>query len=316
GLDALFADEPEPDDEAAPAAEPEPEPEPEPARPAGAHADWSALAAEPEDLGTSPAQAWDSSTEYVVESGWDRYRGSRWFVPSLLMLLVLVLLLGAYGVGRLFAAGVGDAAPTAAETARATVPASAPGEKVPGATHHTAKATSGPTKKPTTSAPSTRPWHGRVTAVAPASASAACVAHPAVDAAGHRVTYQPHNAIDGRRDTTWRCPGSAIGRRLVVRLPHAVPVGAVGLVPGYAKTDPVSGADRYAQNNRITAARWILGHGVTVVQHLSGSAKDRSMRSIRVPRTTTDRIVLQVLAVRSGPFHTTCVSEVRVARAG
>jgi hypothetical protein len=149
-----------------------------------------------------------------------------------------------------------------------------------------------------------------------ASAQAGCTAPSSVDAAGHPVTYEAANAIDGLADTTWRCPGKAIGKTLVLHLGGAVEVGEVGLVPGYAKTDPVSGANRYAENNRITAVRWTLGGGRTVVQHLGGSAADRSLRTIRVPETRTDTITLQVLAVREGPRNTTCISEVRVAKAG
>lgn len=271
-------------------------------RPVGAHADWDAV----DEPAPEGRPGW---TEYSVESAWDRFRISRAFVPALLALFALVLVGGAYGVGRIFAAGVQEAQPTASETARATVPASQPGVKVPGSGRHTA---SGRPKQAQQQA-SEHAWHGKVHAVSVGSASAACVAPPAVDAAGHRVTYQPANAVDGVRDTAWRCPGKAIGRELVVHLPHPVTVGEVGLVPGYAKTDPASHVDRYAQNNRITRLRWILGHGVSVVQRLDGSAHDRSMRTIRVPRTRTDRIVLQVLAVQRGPFDTTCVSEVRVA---
>jgi hypothetical protein len=281
-------------------------------RPAGAHADWSAAERfEPEEL--DPVAGGGRWTEYAVESGWERYRGSRWFVPSLLLLAALILVLAAYGVGRLFATGVHDARPTAGETRGVTVPASDPEEKSPGSAQHSQQPQARKPKPP--KARPAAPWRGKVTAVAPAGASAGCVDRPGVDAAGHRVTYQPRNAVDGRHDTAWRCPGRGIGQRLVVRLPRTVAVGAVGLVPGYAKTDPRSGADRYAENNRITAVRWRLGNGVSVVQHLDGAASDRSMQTVRVPRTRTHRIELQVLAVRQGPRNTTCVSEVRVGRA-
>lgn len=282
-------------------------------RPAGAHADWSAAERfEPEEL--APVAGGGQWTEYSAGSGWERYRGSRWFVPGLLLLAALLLVLAAYGVGRIFAIGVHDARPTAGETSGATVPASDPQEKSPGSAQHSQQPQTRQ-HKPKPPKARTAPWRGKVTAVAPAGASAGCVDRPGVDAAGHRVTYQPHNAVDGRHDTAWRCPGRAIGQRLVVHLRHTVAVGAVGLIPGYAKTDSTSGADRYAENNRITAVRWRLGNGVSVVQHLDGAASDRSMQTMRVPRTRTHRLELQVLAVRQGPRDTTCVSEVRVGRA-
>jgi hypothetical protein len=268
--------------------------------------------------GGAPEEAW---TEYTVQSGLAQFRESRWFVPALLVLAVLVLVLGAYGVGRIFATGVNDTAPVAGQTDQATVPASDPSEQQATSTRHQQQHQQQHRQqhrqhrqKSTHAHPAV--WKGAVTSTAIGSASAGCTAPSGVDAAGHKVTYQPANAVDGRADTAWRCPGKAIGRTLTIHLPRAVPVGEVGLVPGYAKTDPASGADRYAENNRITRVRWSLGKGRSVVQRLDGSAQDRSMRTIRVPRTTTDTITLQVLGVREGPRDTTCVSEVRVGRAG
>lgn len=271
---------------------------------------------EPEPAGAAD-EGW---TEYAVPSAFDTFRSSRWFVPALLVLAVLVLVLGAYGVGRIFATGVDDAAPVAGQTDTASVPASDPSASAPSASApsagHTGRATHRPPKPKKTVHTAQAVWKGPVSAVPVASAQAGCTAPSSVDAAGDPVTYQAANAIDGQADTTWRCPGKAIGKTLVLHLGDNVPVGAVGLVPGYAKTDPVSGANRYAENNRITEVRWTLGDGRTVVQHLSGSAADRSLRTIPVPRTETDTITLQVLAVQEGPRDTTCVSEVRVAKAG
>lgn len=298
----------------------------------GAHADWGTgkdqaegigvggLVGEPieepdpEPAGAAADEGW---TEYAVPSAFDTFRSSRWFVPALLVLAVLVLVLGAYGVGRIFATGVDEAAPVAGQTGTPSVPASEPSA---GHSGHSGRATHRPSKPNKTGRKSGHRahavWKGPVSAVPVASAQAGCTAPSSVDAAGHPVTYEPANAIDGQADTTWRCPGKAIGKTLVLHLGGDVAVGAVGLVPGYAKTDPVSGANRYAENNRITEVRWALGDGRTVVQHLSGSAADRSLRTIRVPRTETDTITLQVLAVQEGPRDTTCVSEVRVAKAG
>lgn len=305
------------------------------ARLGGAHADWAAGdrhetgELEPEGLGVGglvgepieespperaqpPEEGW---TEYSVQSGFDAFRSSGWFVPVLLVVAVLVLVLGAYGVGRIFASGVDQAAPVAGQTDRATVPASDP------SAHHSARATRTPPKAKKTrhhkhAKASQGPWKGPVSAVSLSSAQAGCTAPSSVDAAGHPVTYEAANAIDGQADTTWRCPGTAIGKKLVLNLGKNVQVGEVGLIPGYAKTDPQSGANRYAENNRITRVRWTFGDGHSVVQNLSGSAADRSLRTVRVPKTETHTVTLQVLAVQEGPRDTTCISEVRVARAG
>jgi hypothetical protein len=293
----------------------------------GAHADWGSeekglgvggLVGEPIEE-AEPAPGPDAGwTEYSVQSTFDAFRSSGWFVPALLVLAVAVLVLGAYGVGRIFATGVDEAAPVAGQTDRASVPASDPSAGHSGkATQRTPKPKKAGHQAGHKAAPRSQAvWKGPVSAVPVASAQAGCTAPSSVDAAGHPVTYEAANAIDGLADTTWRCPGKAIGKTLVLHLGGAVEVGEVGLVPGYAKTDPVSGANRYAENNRITAVRWTLGGGRTVVQHLGGSAADRSLRTIRVPRTETDTITLQVLAVRVGPRDTTCISEVRVAKAG
>jgi hypothetical protein len=89
-------------------------------------------------------------------------------------------------------------------------------------------------------------------------------------------------------------------------------VAEVGLVPGYAKTDAASGVDRYAENNRITKVRWRFDDGTTHVQTMSGSPGDRSMRTMRVPETSTRRVVLEILASQRGPRNTVAISEIRI----
>ena len=87
-------------------------------------------------------------------------------------------------------------------------------------------------------------------------------------------------------------------------------LGQVGLVPGYAKTDPASGVDRYAENNRITKVRWTLDDGVQVIQRLDPDPSSRAMQVLRVPRTTTDTVVLEILAVQRGQRATTAISTI------
>ncbi len=66
-------------------------------------------------------------------------------------------------------------------------------------------------------------------------------------------------------------------------------------MPGYAKTDPANGVDRYAENNRITRVRWRFDDGTTFVQRMSANPGDRSMRTMRIPVTQTSRVVLEIL---------------------
>lgn len=273
--------------------EPEPEPgliAPEPPRHAADEADDgsafdTALRDEPD------------ATEVEAATPWERARGSRWFVPVLLAGLALVLVVAAYGVGKIFAGNVGSG--TGAPTAARSTPA----------------ASAAATPRPTRSKPTKGAYKGRVKPVQVRRAAAGCVAAPAVDSSGHPVDYRPGNMIDGDRTTAWRCDGTAIGQQVTLKLPGSVKVAEVGLVPGYAKTDEKSGVDRYAENNRITRVRWTLGDGRSYTQTMSGDPKDRSMRTVRVPATTSDQITLQVLAVARGARNTTMISEVEVGAA-
>jgi hypothetical protein len=225
----------------------------------------------------------------------ERWRAASWFVPSLLAIVALVLVVSAYAAGKVLS---NDEEPTAR-------PSTAVNDTVT------------PSDAPSSSQPSTSPgsWDGPVTAVDVDALSADCTAPPSQDSAGRKVTYVPANAIDGRSQTAWRCVGTAVGEKLTLRLASDTDVAEVGLIPCYAKTDPRSGADRYAENNRITKVRWTLADGVSVVPRLDPDPDDRSVQLLRVPRTTTDRITLEILAVKKGSRNTTAISELTVAAA-
>jgi hypothetical protein len=183
--------------------------------------------------------------------------------------------------------------------------------------HSTPGSSSAPQTGPSRTRTSTPPgsWDGPVNPVDVVAVSADCTAPPSRDAAGKKVQYVPGNTTDGRPATAWRCLGTGVGQRLVLRLGGDVKVAEVGLIPGYAKTDPDSGVDRYAENNRITRVRWTLADGVTVVQRLRPDPSIRAMQLLRVPATTTDTVTLEILAVARAPRNTTAVSEVLVAEA-
>ncbi len=228
----------------------------------------------------------------------ERIRDSTWFVPFLLALLALLLIIGAYAVGRRFADGVAGGADSRSEP-RVVLGDGADGRKQ-SVTH----------QKPGQGA-----WRGAVRPIAGVKADVGCVAKAGVDASGKKVTYDAGNLSDGVADTTWRCNGSAVGQRITFRLGRQVPLGEVGLIPGYAKTDEASKADRFAENNRITRVRWTIGK-TQVVQRLSGSRTDRDLQLVRVPRTRTDTVTLEILDLAKGPRNTTAISEVQLGRAG
>ena len=232
-------------------------------------------------------------------AGW---HAPRWFTPALLAVGSVLLVLAAYWIGAALAGE--DADP--------------PGSAEPGTGATTdPEPTDGPSDVKPTARPSSTAggWKGEVTPLTVDAISADCTATPSNDAAGRRVTYVPENAIDGETQTAWRCSGDGVGQTLTLRLAGDADVAEVGLVPGYAKTDPESGVDRYAENNRITKVRWTLGDGVRVVQRMDPDPSSREMQLLRVPRTSTDTLRLEVLAVEKGPRNTTAISEISLSAA-
>jgi hypothetical protein len=226
------------------------------------------------------------------------WRASRWFLPAVVGACALALVLAAYVVGN---AVSGDDETRGAQ---------------PSAAHSTHAGGRSPAAKPSRSAPTKLPgaWTGPVTDISVDAISSDCTAGPSRDSAGRKVTYVPENAIDGRAQTAWRCAGTAIGEKLTIRLGGDENIAEIGLIPGYAKTDPESGEDRYAENNRITRVRWTLGDGVSFVQKLDPDPSSRAVQLIRVPPTVTDTITLEITAVKRGPRNTTAISEIAVMK--
>ena len=227
----------------------------------------------------------------------EQIRDSGWFVPFLLAVLAMLLIFGAYAVGKRFAAGVGDG--SSGSEPRVVLGEGADSSKQP----------------VTNQKPGKGAWRGKVRPIGNVQAKVACVAKAGVDASGKKVSYDAGNLTDGVADTTWRCNGSAVGQRITLTLGKDVAIGQVGLIPGYAKTDEKSKEDRFAENNRITRVRWTIGN-TKVVQKMSGSPTDRDLQLVRVPRTTTETVTLEILAVRKGPRDTTAISEIQLGRAG
>jgi hypothetical protein len=215
----------------------------------------------------------------------EEQEGRRFPLVPALLILAVVLVVVAFGVGRLLA-------DNAAES-----------EKQAG----------GSGGSGSSGGQNAAPYDGAVQAATIAGATASCQARSSVDAAGNPTTYEPGNAYDRNLTTAWRCAGSGKGQSLTITLPEGTEIAEVGLVPGYAKTDPVSGADRYAQNNRITRVRWRFDDGSSVVQRMGGSAQNRSMRTQRIAPTTTRKVVLEILGSQRGPRNTVAISEIRLA---
>ncbi len=217
-------------------------------------------------VGTHRTEAYDDEPTMF-----EKISDSPWFVPLLLALLALLLVLGAYAVGRTFADKVNNDSGPSSEPSVVMSERGAKREKQP----------------VTTQAPGKGAWDGAVERITGVRAKADCTSAPGRDASGAKVSYAAANLTDGVADTTWRCDGTAIGKKITLQLPRKTAIGEVGLIPGYAKTDETSGADRYAQNNRVTRVRWTIGD-IVVDQKLGRSSTDRSLRLLRVPRSEAD----------------------------
>ena len=87
--------------------------------------------------------------------------------------------------------------------------------------------------------------------------SSDCQSAPSVDDAGRRTTFDAANATDGDPATAWRCDGSG-GGTFRFTLAQPTEVMDFGLIPGYAKTDPSTGVNRFHQNHTVTEATWTL----------------------------------------------------------
>lgn len=144
------------------------------------------------------------------------------------------------------------------------------------------------------------------------SAAASCTAAPGVDAAGEAVTYEPAAAIDADAESAWRCAGNGSGVRLDLALGQKATVSRVGLIPGYAKTDPVDGADRYAENRRISEVTWSFDDGESVTQRFDTDPDNRALQWTSVPDAETREIEITIKASAEAARNTVAVSTVQV----
>jgi len=136
-----------------------------------------------------------------------------------------------------------------------------------------------------------------------------------VDASGTPTSYDARNLIDGRQDTCWRMQGDGTGAGIMVTFGRPTAVAEAGLVNGYAKTDPVSGADRYAQERRILKVTWTFSDGRQVDQTLEDGTPQP--QSVSVGSGQPVSWVYLRIDVVTGPgdpqFDYTAISELRLA---
>lgn len=174
------------------------------------------------------------------------------------------------------------------------------------ATAPTGRASARATRSPT---PTPTPWHGPVRPAPIAAAHASCGQHDLRTVSGRRADFQGAQAIDGRARTAWRCKGDGVGKTLRVELVAPGAIAAVGLVPGFAATDPITGGDGFTTDRRVLRVRWALG-GRIVEQTLDPS-KGR-LQLVRIPVTRAGVVTVTVLATSAAPEDVFAVSDIGV----
>ncbi len=128
------------------------------------------------------------------------------------------------------------------------------------------------------------------------------------DSSGILVTFDPVNILDGDPATTWRIDGDGVGETLTFTFDRWVHLTAVGMIPGYAKVDPASGVDRFAQNRRVISARFVFTDGSSVDVTFADAP---TMQTVHVDVDTTS---VQVWILSSSPRAErdfTAISEVK-----
>ena len=95
-----------------------------------------------------------------------------------------------------------------------------------------------------------------------------------------------------------------------IELPAPARITGVGLIPGYAKTDPATGKDRFGENRRIREVRWHFDDGTAVAQRFQDQP---TMQQIAV-EATTSRVVVEILTTLPGdPDHDyTSISDISI----
>ncbi len=152
-----------------------------------------------------------------------------------------------------------------------------------------------------------------------AIATASCMRPGSRDSTGRPTTYEPQRAVDGVTETAWRCDGTGIGESLILQFSGPVAINSLGIVPGLAKTDPGNGADRYAQNRRISAIEVSGENAGPFDFQLDTSKYNRSMQYMQLPKTVITRsLKITILASVPGEAvggqaagNTVAIAEVR-----
>ncbi|WP_322936566.1 NADase-type glycan-binding domain-containing protein [Nocardioides bizhenqiangii] len=133
-----------------------------------------------------------------------------------------------------------------------------------------------------------------------------------VDGDGDPVTFEADNMLDADPRTSWRMPGDGSGSVITFTFGEAVTVAEVGLINGYAKTDPPH--DWYAGNRRIEAVTWVFDDGTEVTQELRERPDLQTIGVDAVETATIELRILEVTGPGDGPDGRdfTAISDVKI----
>jgi serine/threonine protein kinase len=140
-------------------------------------------------------------------------------------------------------------------------------------------------------------------------ATASRTAPSSTDAAGNPVTYVPANVIDGNVQTAWRTPGDGHGQSVTLIFDDPIDVVRIGLIPGYAKTDPQTGANRFQQDRIIKA----VAYQVPGLPNTTQTFEPLPVPQFVELHATTSRITVKILATtKPAGLDYTAISEIYV----
>jgi hypothetical protein len=143
-------------------------------------------------------------------------------------------------------------------------------------------------------APSDTSQSVQVASLTPTQVKVGCLAPQTTDGAGSPVYYVPEQMLDGRMDTAWRCNGDGVGQVVTFEFPAGTTIVEVGLVNGYAKVDPATGAKRYGEYRRITKVTWTFANGTSFQQSLKDGVK--TVQRLSIPSQPAEQTTLTIEA--------------------
>lgn len=142
---------------------------------------------------------------------------------------------------------------------------------------------------------------------------ASATGRPSKDDSGQPVPFVDDNVVDGNPTTAWRVEGAGKQVRLVLTLDGERAVTRVGLIPGYAKTDSKSHADRFEENGRVTGVSWEFDGGLSRSHVIARPTREWAWLPLDEPvRTKTVTLVLEESQPGTREGRTTAISEVAV----